>query len=70
MYRITGYIQSRNFRRISNKLNFEGCIFVFTHTHNNLCSRPSGFSNSYIFIEVMLFKKFKNKTPSNKPVIQ
>ena len=30
-YCITGYIQSRNFCRTSNRLNFKGCILVLAH---------------------------------------
>ena len=59
-----GYIRSRDFHRTTNKLNFEGFIFVLTHTHNNYCSSASGVLKSYIFVEVMLLEKFENMTPS------
>ena len=56
-YHITGYIQSRNFRRIT-KITLRRFYFYISK-HNNFCSSASGVSKNFIFVEVMLFKNSK-----------
>ena len=37
--------------------------------HDNFCNSASGVWNSYIFIKVLLFEKFKNSLLQNKSII-
>ena len=55
-YHIIGYIRSRNIHRTAIK--FSKVVFLYSHTKSNFCSSASGVSRSFIFAEVMLFKKF------------
>ena len=43
VYRIAGYIRSRNFRRTTDKLNFEGFIFVLLECHQMLANTRFNF---------------------------
>ena len=46
----------------TNKLNSK-VLFLYSHMQDNFCSSTGGVLKSSIFVEVILFKNFKNKTP-------